>query len=74
MPKKSRFEEGIENFAEELGDIGERFGKRMERGARRHKERVERHKDSLGIMSPFVSSLLNLLLIALCIWVLGFGW
>jgi phage shock protein C len=73
MPKKrGRFEEGIENFAEEMEHMGKKLERRIDSSARKHQNNWNSHKDSVGVMSPILSSMLSLILMALFIWVLGF--
>ena len=64
--KKSRFEEGIENFAEEMESLGKRLEAKADRKRKDHC-----HHNTLGILGPLISSLLGIIVISLFVWILG---
>ena len=66
--KKNSIEEGIENFAEEMGAIGKKVERYFD-GDHKHKER---HHSAFGLFGPFLSSLLGIIILAIIIWFLGF--
>lgn len=74
MPKKpqkkrNRFEEGIENFAEEMGALGERISSHT---WNEHGESEKCVHRNLGIAGPFLSSLIVIIILGAFIWVTDF--
>ena len=67
--EKNRFEEGIENFAEEVGSVGKRVGNRLDHGTRHHRERYNR---AFGPFSPFLTSIFNILILGIILWIIDF--
>ena len=71
MPKKksekSSIEEGLENFAEEMGAIGEKVERYFEGN---HKD--NKHHSLFGLFGPFLSSLCAIIILAVIVWFMGF--
>ncbi|MGC9310964.1 MAG: PspC domain-containing protein [Candidatus Aenigmatarchaeota archaeon] len=84
MPKKKRAEESpsrkkpakedyslekrFEDFGEEVGKIGERFGRHI---GKRTPEKAPRYGGALGIVNPFISSVISIILLAALAWLMG---
>ena len=61
-------EKGVEQFAEEVGTLGEKFGKECEA----HGKNAESwFRSTFGVVGPFLSSILGLIMPALFTWVLS---
>lgn len=63
--KKNQIEEGLENFAEEMGKIGENIEKHFDSHHKKMKHRF-------GLLSPFLSSLVGILILAMIILLIGY--
>jgi phage shock protein C len=66
-PGKTDFERGIENFTEEMGEIGNRIGKHFE-----HRHKHEHPHGGLGILGPFLSSVVGIIFLGILIWIIDF--
>ncbi len=67
-PAEHDFEKGVDNFAEEMGKLGEKLGKRFED---KEKECDRWFRTTFGIVGPFLSSIIGIIILSLFIWVLG---
>jgi len=74
--KNDAFERRMEDFSEEMGEIGERFGRRMERRGRRWEKRGKEcdtwFRNTFGLLGPFVSSVIGIIIFGLIVWVMNF--
>jgi len=74
--KNDAFERRMEDFGEEMGEIGERFGRRMERRGRRWEKRGKEcdtwFRNTFGLLGPFVSSVIGIIIFGLIVWVINF--
>jgi phage shock protein PspC (stress-responsive transcriptional regulator) len=66
--KENQFEQGIEDFSEEIERLGERFGQRMEEKGRHAGSFMH---DTFGVVGPLLSSVCGLVCLAILMWVLA---